>query len=580
MWFSPWRRILRGRSGDAKPSGLRAGTKFVEEDTGVEYTYDPVMKDWKKKVAPYSAIVCKDGSTVWAEDFSGKTIASGEAGVDDASVIQSALNNRGAVILRQATYKCNSTLIIKSGTSLIGEGGLNFYNPYKTMLDFSGAGDVPAIKFDDPDVGRVQGGCLKNLIIWGNTTTKQGTGLYLNKLSNGVFRNIDINYFKRGLYVLEGWNIYYDNLAVNACGDTASSTSAILLDGGTDDTNHQIFVGLQGGGCEYIVFETTGACSRNHLIAPTVEMPKDGISKGFVFNEGAYFRMTNIDLLMRGEVGIQIENKAFIKIVCGKIDCNGYNYGIINKSWQNCSVIGVDIYAPAAAGIYNTGALSVHGGYIYGTGASDRGIYNDSGEIRLYGAHVTFFNKEAFYSFRGKVQIFGGRFENASIETAGAGSVIKLANVEFAYIKAPIIYVDPENNSSWAFEIQNCTDVLIDEAYAYGNLVGFITEPESNTNLRIRVKNANHKYYNSGVATFSGDGVAKVFEIGAHGLVTTDPSKIAVRVTPASSDAIAASPCVGYVDPVDNTKIKVKFSSPPDSGANNVQIVWHAEVVS
>jgi len=90
MWFSPWRRILRGRSGDAKPSGLRAGTKFVEEDTGVEYTYDPVMRNWKKKVAPYSALVAKDGSTVWAEDASGKTIASGEAGVDDASVIQSA----------------------------------------------------------------------------------------------------------------------------------------------------------------------------------------------------------------------------------------------------------------------------------------------------------------------------------------------------------------------------------------------------------------------------------------------------------------------------------------------------------
>jgi len=85
---------------------------------------------------------------------------------------------------------------------------------------------------------------------------------------------------------------------------------------------------------------------------------------------------------------------------------------------------------------------------------------------------------------------------------------------------------------------------------------------------------------NSGVATFSGDGVAKVFEIGAHGLVTTDPSKIAVKVTPASSDAIAASPCVGYVDPVDNTKIKVKFSSAPDSGADNVKIVWYAEVIS
>jgi len=42
---------------------------------------------------PYSAIVYKDGSSVYAEDANGTTIAEGEAGVDDASVIQSALDS-------------------------------------------------------------------------------------------------------------------------------------------------------------------------------------------------------------------------------------------------------------------------------------------------------------------------------------------------------------------------------------------------------------------------------------------------------------------------------------------------------
>jgi len=51
-------------------------------------------------------------------------------------------------------------------------------------------------------------------------------------------------------------------------------------------------------------------------------------------------------------------------------------------------------------------------------------------------------------------------------------------------------------------------------------------------------------------------------------------------VSPVSQDAINASPCVGYVDPADNTKIRVKFASAPVSGADNVQIVWHAEVIS
>ena len=40
---------------------------------------------------PYSAIVYKDGSSVYAEDANGTTIAEGEADVDDASVIQNAI---------------------------------------------------------------------------------------------------------------------------------------------------------------------------------------------------------------------------------------------------------------------------------------------------------------------------------------------------------------------------------------------------------------------------------------------------------------------------------------------------------
>jgi len=85
---------------------------------------------------------------------------------------------------------------------------------------------------------------------------------------------------------------------------------------------------------------------------------------------------------------------------------------------------------------------------------------------------------------------------------------------------------------------------------------------------------------NSGTATFSGDGTTTDFLIGDHGLAITDPTMIVVKVTPISADAIAASPCVGYVDPTDNTKIRVKFASPPTSGTDNVQVIWEAQVVS
>ena len=99
------------------------------------------------------------------------------------------------------------------------------------------------------------------------------------------------------------------------------------------------------------------------------------------------------------------------------------------------------------------------------------------------------------------------------------------------------------------------------------------------TNLEIR-GNPAYPTENAGTTTFSGDGTTTDFLIGDHGLAVTDPTKIIVKVTPISADAIAASPCVGYVDPADNTKIRVKFANPPASGTDNVQIIWEAQVVS
>jgi len=48
----------------------------------------------EKPVPSYSAIVYKEGDEVRAEDWKGRKIASGEAGVDDANVIQSALDSQ------------------------------------------------------------------------------------------------------------------------------------------------------------------------------------------------------------------------------------------------------------------------------------------------------------------------------------------------------------------------------------------------------------------------------------------------------------------------------------------------------
>jgi len=70
----------------------------------------------------YSAIVYIDGSSVIARDYKGDLIASGTAGVNDASVIQAALDSQGTVLLMGGTLTLTTTLVLKSNTQLIGNG--------------------------------------------------------------------------------------------------------------------------------------------------------------------------------------------------------------------------------------------------------------------------------------------------------------------------------------------------------------------------------------------------------------------------------------------------------------------------
>jgi len=83
----------------------------------------------EKPVPPYSAIVYKEDDEVRAEDWKGRKIASGEAGVDDASVIQSALNAGGHIVISEGDYYIPSKhLVFPSNIILEGLGEkVNFY---------------------------------------------------------------------------------------------------------------------------------------------------------------------------------------------------------------------------------------------------------------------------------------------------------------------------------------------------------------------------------------------------------------------------------------------------------------------
>jgi len=121
----------------------------------------------------------------------------------------------------------------------------------------------------------------------------------------------------------------------------------------------------------------------------------------------------------------------------------------------------------------------------------------------------------------------------------------------------------------------------------FGNIFRNVEKPIEipRPQFAIIKNNINYLTENSGVATLSGDGSTTDFLIGEHGLSPsiTDPSKVIVKVTPASPDAIAASPCVGYLSDEEPDgvyeSIRVKFASAPASGTDNVKVVWEVEYI-
>jgi len=117
------------------------------------------------------------------------------------------------------------------------------------------------------------------------------------------------------------------------------------------------------------------------------------------------------------------------------------------------------------------------------------------------------------------------------------------------------------------------------------NIFEAVATPISDAGTNNKKKeNIGYVTENSGTATFSGDGVVTDFLIGSHGLAEnpTERSRIHVGITPVSGDAVAASPCVGYVSDEDADgeyeSIRVKFSTAPALGTDNVGVRWSAEL--
>jgi len=161
-----------------------------------------------------------------------------------------------------------------------------------------------------------------------------------------------------------------------------------------------------------------------------------------------------------------------------------------------------------------------------------------------------------------------GNYHNNSQEAAGSYDGVRLHDATYCLVQA--IAIDDQATATQAYGIQEsgiASDYnIICGCITVGNATGQIAIVGANTVCR---RNIGYATENSGVATFSGDGLATSFS-WAHGLVGT-PSVI--LVTPKSADA-----AITHSVSADATNITITFSSAPAAGTDNVVLAWYAEV--
>ena len=565
---------------------------------------DISWRQFRRSLGGFSAIVCKQGNDVWAEDQYGKTIAQGEAGVDDAEVIQSALDVGGKVFIAKGTYLLNATLIIKSNTELVGEGR------GKTILKIADDANVHAIQ--NPSTESLENISIAHLTIDGNRNNQTSNGIGISigygvAKKNITIRDVEImnclshaiwldgnpppkNVLIEGLYVYNCYSgvagYYHEDVTVRKAYIDTVDWEGIHLTGNSSVSPayvskrphiKDVYIKNAGGNAIDISY-TEGAvvknwvaedcdrkgvngeplCDSDHQDLPNGDMAV--IENGIAINCGysAVYITYGYRTRVRNVFAINCGHRASSDSVFRHGLVFLVEHGVI----ENCVA-----YKSNGYGIFlnpNSKLARVLNCYAIENG--EHGIAWNEPQYGVIENCVCLNNGQSGTGYNG-IHLMGSL---ASYRTIVRGCYC--GDTQSTKTQEYGIY---ETSTSSSFTGDNIiTENILPPIQ---QKTGTICISGANT---IVERNFGHITENSGTATFSGDGSTTDFEIGAHGLVTNEASKIVVKVSPISSDAINASPCVGYVDPADNTKIRVKFSSAPASGSENVKIVWHAEVIS
>jgi len=492
--------------------------------------------EYRRSLGGFSAIVCKDGSTVWAEDASGKTIASGEAGVDDASVIQSAVNaaptDSRIVVKGKFTIDKKITidkiLTITNGWFVcttspaieIFDGDTSGSNPDKvTFIDcrFEGDGTNDILKFRYCSNWQIISckiwNCSRAIVLertWGDASLLFTSIIDATPPDNdGAISCITPENDNTNSFTVAHTSIRIrnNNAFCIYCHPQASGRVHNIL---IHDVQHEQEGCFLGGICTNIKIRDCGL----HGLAGSLKLDDAGaldIKGGILSN--IYLSWCE-KVFVRTNLEAKMQDKPLLEIGGGRdilIEKPVFRGLVVNE--------GVPYFKIGAE--YNCENFVIDGGIVVGGGA---GAFLETEANTVH--KRCFVRNVLFYSFNG----------NSRYSTC---------------------YIHKTNGRQVYFE--NCCFLETD----YCSLTDYLPA----TLLRDCI--GEYLDRNSDTATFSGDGTTTQFSI-AHGLVSA-PQK--VLVTPMTADAAS-----DFYVTADDTNIYINYKSAPPSGTDNLKLSWYAEV--
>jgi len=494
------------------------------------------------------------------------TLAKGEAGVDDAKVIQSAIDeiyNSGGGVIRicKGKYYLNNYVALKDNIKIVGEGDktILYQPPYNGQAIFAIHGRKNIT--------------IENIVLDGYKADLTGHTIYIENSENITIRGCKFRVKRVGhcfvAFVKGGKKL---KLLFNEFDASVSGDKQDIVAGVPDDSliignyfHDSLGAGITTGRTSNTIYAFNifrnisqkpdyagfGITIEMATVTETTESKNVLILGNIIVNDNPVY---GGGILLNAKSDDIFEN---IKIV-GNIIVNFYDPDGVNKggrgiyvegsaSSQNVEIVGNTIMNIGGIGIEvkNYDGAFIANNYVKNTGLSPKyDLPWDSGAILVWSGNI------------GKIQttIIGNRVDSKyGIYLGRYGSDNKVVNSLVA--DNHILSIGSGIKDIYGFDLGG----------------GYYYNPVPDGNVFKDNKTINFHFHNSGTATFSGDGSTTQFKI-EHGLVST-PDKGKTRVWALSADAADNF----WID-VDDTYIYVNYKTAPPSGTDNVVLGWYAEV--